>query len=115
MVLSCRDLKKAQKACDKIMLESDSKTVYVEQLDLSDLDSIKAFAKSFKSKFNRLDILINNAGKLIFIYLIIIVLNNKPTCYLCLGLSFVPYTKTKYGFEMMFGTMHLGKNSTKTI
>ena len=70
MVLSCRDLKKAQKACDKIMLESDSKTVFVEQLDLADLDSIKAFAKSFKSKFNRLDILINNAGKFIFIYLL---------------------------------------------
>ena len=70
MVLSCRDLKKAQKACDNIMLESNSKTVFVEQLDLADLDSIKSFAKSFKSKFNRLDILINNAGKLIFIYLL---------------------------------------------
>ena len=67
MVLACRDLKKAQKACDKIMLESNSKTVYVEQLDLSSFDSIRAFAKNFKEKFNRLDILINNAGKLILI------------------------------------------------
>lgn len=63
MVLACRDLKRAQEACDKIMLETDSKTVYVERVDLASMESIREFAKNFKSKFNRLDILINNAGK----------------------------------------------------
>lgn len=63
MVLACRDLKKAQEACDKICRASNSKTVYVEHLDLASLESIREFAENFKSKFKRLDILINNAGK----------------------------------------------------
>lgn len=32
------------------------------RLDLSDLSSVRLFANEFKSKYNRLDILINNAG-----------------------------------------------------
>jgi NAD(P)-dependent dehydrogenase (short-subunit alcohol dehydrogenase family) len=55
------------------------------QLDLSDLDSVRAAVQTFKSRSPRLDVLCNNAG-----------------------LMTLPYTKTKDGFEMLFGTNHLG-------
>ena len=82
MVLACRDLKRAQEACDKIMLETDSKTVYVERVDLASMESIREFAKNFKSKFNRLDILINNAGKLLkFFFILYKNLTINYTCF----------------------------------
>lgn len=85
VILACRDLKKAQVAADKIMLETHSRAVFVERLDLASFESIREFVKSFKAKFSRLDILINNAG-----------------------FSGIPYSKTKDGIEMHFGAMHLG-------
>ena len=66
VILACRDLKKAETAADKIRLETDSKNVFVEQLDLSSFESIRDFTRRFKANFTRLDILINNAGKLRF-------------------------------------------------
>jgi NAD(P)-dependent dehydrogenase (short-subunit alcohol dehydrogenase family) len=74
------------------------------------LKSIKEFADAFTAKYDRLDILINNAGKCnyfvlfnfsILIYLIDLM--NMKT-----GLSGIPFQKTKDGFEMQFGSMHLG-------
>ena len=57
------------------------------ELDLADLSSIKTFASNFQSKFEKLDVLINNAG------------------------VYVPpdqQMKTKDGFEVHFGVNHLG-------
>ena len=54
-------------------------------LDLANLESVKEFAKKFKEKYDRLDLLINNAGVMI-----------------------PPYSKTADGFELQFGTNHLG-------
>jgi NAD(P)-dependent dehydrogenase (short-subunit alcohol dehydrogenase family) len=46
---------------------------------------VKQFSDQFKSRYNRLDILINNAGVMV-----------------------PPYRKTKEGYELQFGTNHLG-------
>jgi NAD(P)-dependent dehydrogenase (short-subunit alcohol dehydrogenase family) len=59
--------------------------VIVKQLDLSDLASVNSFAQGFHSEYDRLDMLINNAGVMA-----------------------IPYEKTADGFERQFGTNHLG-------
>jgi NAD(P)-dependent dehydrogenase (short-subunit alcohol dehydrogenase family) len=61
--MACRNLKRANQAATRIRAETKNQGVFVEQLDLADLASIRSFAERFKSKFGRLDILINNAGK----------------------------------------------------
>ena len=62
MILACRDRQRAQNALDKITQETKSQKVFIEDLDLNDLSSVRSFAQTFLTKFNRLDILINNAG-----------------------------------------------------
>jgi NAD(P)-dependent dehydrogenase (short-subunit alcohol dehydrogenase family) len=62
VVLACRDLVKANAAVENIRKQSNNRNVFFEQLDLADLSSVRAFAERFKAKFDRLDILINNAG-----------------------------------------------------
>jgi NAD(P)-dependent dehydrogenase (short-subunit alcohol dehydrogenase family) len=44
------------------MLETSSKVVEVELLDLADLSSVRSFATRINEKLDSLDILINNAG-----------------------------------------------------
>ena len=69
----------------KVKLESGNTDLFFIQLDLADLLSIHKFVENFKKKFNKLDILVNNAG-----------------------IMMCPKLKTKDGFEMQFGTNHLG-------
>ena len=59
--------------------------VHVLALDLADLGNVRAFATAVHDKFKRIDGLVNNAG----------VMNT-------------PRGKTKDGFELQFGTNHLG-------
>ncbi|KAL7773689.1 hypothetical protein CFE70_003655 [Pyrenophora teres f. teres 0-1] len=54
-------------------------------LDLTSFSSIASAASTFKSQETRLDILINNAG-----------------------IMAVPYSTTKEGYEIQFGTNHMG-------
>lgn len=57
-------------------------------LDLASLDSVGSFAKSYASSSKPLDILVNNAG--------VMAIPERQT--------------TKDGFEMQFGTNHLGES-----
>lgn len=85
VIMAVRSKEKGQAAFDAILEDSDSAKVELMQLDLADLESVRAFASGFQSRFNQLDLLINNAGVMI-----------------------PPYGKTKDGFELQFGSNHLG-------
>ncbi len=64
-------------------METD--TVQTAELDLASLESVRAAAADLSGRFPRLDLLINNAGVMM-----------------------PPYSLTKDGFELQFGTNHLG-------
>lgn len=85
IILACRDATKAIPVVEELKTESQNNNLIFMKLDLSDLKSIEEFAKEFKSKYQRLDVLLNNAG-----------LFNGERVF------------TKDGFEMTFGTNHLG-------
>ncbi|MXN92006.1 SDR family NAD(P)-dependent oxidoreductase [Flavobacterium sp. Sd200] len=85
IILACRDLDKANAAAKTIATVPSEGSVEVLALDLSDLNSVKTAADTFKSKHQKLDLLINNAGVMV-----------------------PPASKTVQGFELQFGTNVLG-------
>ncbi|MDV7765955.1 oxidoreductase [Peribacillus sp. CSMR9] len=85
IILAVRNASKGEKAVDRIISVHPKANVRVMQLDLSDLSSIRHFADSFNENYDSLSVLINNAGVMI-----------------------PPYSKTKDGFELQFGSNHLG-------
>ena len=85
VVMACRNLAKANAARDKILQQTPEASLTVMALDLADLASIRAFAAAFLTRYDRLDLLINNAGIMI-----------------------PPLRHTADGFELQFGTNHLG-------
>ena len=85
VVLACRNLTKGQEAIEKINAAHSGARVRLMALDLSSLQSIRDFTHLFKEKYDRLDLLINNAGVMV-----------------------PPYSKTQEGFELQLGTNHLG-------
>lgn len=85
VIVAVRSKKKGDIAVAEIKAQNPNADIQVMLVDLSDLVSVNTFAELFKAKYNQLDLLINNAGVM------------NP-----------PYTKTKDGFELQFGTNHLG-------
>lgn len=85
VIIAVRNQQKGDAAVQRIKVEKADADVSVMLLDLADLKAVKAFADNFKSKYDRLDLLINNAGVMV-----------------------PPYGKTADGFELQFGTNHLG-------
>ena len=64
VILACRDLTRAERAADDIRESTGNGNVVVYQLDLASLKSVRKCADEVKYKEKRLDILINNAGKI---------------------------------------------------
>jgi retinol dehydrogenase-12 len=62
VIFACRDEKKTLEVISKIKNEDERRRAIFLKLDLSDFESIKKFIQEFKAKFEKLDILINNAG-----------------------------------------------------
>jgi len=85
IILACRDTAKADQALLKIQAEIPGAQGEILQLDLTSLQSVHDFTERFKTSYNRLDILLNNAG-----------------------IMMVPYGVTADGFEKQLGTNHLG-------
>ncbi len=66
VVMACRSLEKAEAAKANVLARIPSASFDILVLDLSDLTSVRAFAEAFRGKYSRLDVLINNAGILLY-------------------------------------------------
>jgi NAD(P)-dependent dehydrogenase (short-subunit alcohol dehydrogenase family) len=85
VVLAVRDIEKGKRAAARIGGTTPGADVIIQPLDLTSLDSIRAAADELRAKHPRIDLLINNAG-----------------------VMFTPKQTTRDGFELQFGTNHLG-------
>ena len=85
VVLAVRNLDKGKAAADLIARRSPQAEVSVQKLDLTSLESIRAAAEELRASHDRIDLLINNAGVMM-----------------------TPKETTRDGFELQFGTNHLG-------
>jgi NAD(P)-dependent dehydrogenase (short-subunit alcohol dehydrogenase family) len=62
IILACRSLEKGELAKTKIKEFNKNAKLDLMQLDLSSKKNIINFSKEFKKKYQRLDVLVNNAG-----------------------------------------------------
>jgi NAD(P)-dependent dehydrogenase (short-subunit alcohol dehydrogenase family) len=62
VVLGCRNEEEGQKARVEIKEKTGNDQLDLLIFDLSDLQSVSRAAESFKKRYNKLDVLINNAG-----------------------------------------------------
>jgi len=85
VVLAVRNLDKGKQAVDDIRSDHGGAQLELQQLDLASLDSVRGASEEILSRFERIDLLINNAG-----------------------VMYTPQQRTADGFEMQFGTNHLG-------
>lgn len=85
VILACRRLDAAEKAKEEILKNFGNAQVTPMKLDLSSLTDVRQFAENFKSHFDRLDLLVNNAG-----------------------IMMSPYKETEDGFENQLATNFVG-------
>ncbi|MEM7335719.1 MAG: SDR family NAD(P)-dependent oxidoreductase [Chloroflexota bacterium] len=62
IVLAVRNVTKGERVADAIRAQHPNAKLHVLALDLSSLNLVSAFSAEFQAKFDRLDVLINNAG-----------------------------------------------------
>jgi NAD(P)-dependent dehydrogenase (short-subunit alcohol dehydrogenase family) len=83
VIMACRDIAKGERAAEQIRAAVPTAELDVASLDLASLDSVRQFAAGYDRE--SLDLLINNAGVMV-----------------------PPKRTTADGFELQFGTNHLG-------
>ncbi len=62
IVMACRNLTKANPVGEAIKRENGNGQIEVMQLDVASLNSIREFVVRFGGKYQKLNVLINNAG-----------------------------------------------------
>ncbi len=85
VIMAVRSLEKGEKAKSAILDQVPDAKIVIMYLDLMDLSSVKEIAAENKTKYDPLDLLLNNAG-----------------------IMMAPYGLTQDGFESQMGTNHLG-------
>lgn len=84
-ILACRKPEKAERMAERIRLAAAGARVETIPLDLTSLASVERCADGLHGRVERLDLLVNNAGVMA-----------------------TPLRRTEDGFELQFGTNHLG-------
>ena len=84
VLMGCRNQVKAAVALETVRNAAADAPPEVVPLDLADLEDVRACAERLTNELNHLDVLMNNAG------------------------AMAPRQRTRQGFEMQFGTNHLG-------
>jgi NAD(P)-dependent dehydrogenase (short-subunit alcohol dehydrogenase family) len=85
VILACRDLQKGREAKSNIVNEYSDARITCIKIDLSSLREVGEFVKHFQKQYNKLDLLINNAG-----------------------IMMSPYKVTEDGFENQLATNYIG-------
>ncbi len=85
VVLAVRNLEKGKQAAARIAQAAAGADIELAELDLTSLESVRATAEQLRADHESIDLLINNAG-----------------------VMYTPKSTTKDGFELQFGTNHLG-------
>ena len=85
VILAVRNVDKGEAACEAIRLSVPDADVSTQRLDLVSLESVRTASAELRATHPRIELLINNAA-----------------------VAFPPKTTTPDGFELQFGTNHLG-------
>ena len=85
VIIAARNIKKAEELKSQMLLKYPTGKIYIEYLDLSDLESIDKFQLEIDKKYPKADIFINNAG-----------------------VYHLPKSLSKDGYEIHFATNTLG-------
>jgi NAD(P)-dependent dehydrogenase (short-subunit alcohol dehydrogenase family) len=85
VVLAVRNVDKGKQAVARIAEAAPGGEVELQELDLTSLESVRTAAEQLRADHDHIDLLINNAG-----------------------VMYTPKSTTADGFELQFGTNHLG-------
>lgn len=85
VIMLCRDKARGEEALQEVQRASGNKSVKMMLCDLGSQESIRAFCAEFKKKYDRLNVLVNNAG---------VILPGRH--------------ETIDGYELQFSVNHLG-------